>query len=656
MEGDAGKPNPDRSMTQFEWTPEPLISVIVVAWREAPFLLPCLASVRETGQEAPLEMILVLNEPSPGLAVNVAREIVGATVLKFQSNLGFGGGVNVAAESARGRFLLLLNDDSVVERGWLGQLVNTATRRPRAGMVGSTYLHPDGSLQEAGSVLWADGTTSAFGEDGSGANWDFERQVDYCSGGSLLIRKELWDQLGGFDDRYYPAYFEDIDLALRAEDLGWEVWYQPLSVLRHVRSGSSGRLHGFLYQRSRSLFLDRWRPKLGEFQNRGGYETAAWRAMGHPIRVLVLDDHLPDPSIGAGYGRMSDTLTALAADPGIHVAAYPTIAPRMDSSLLRSSGVRVIEDLRGHLGAPGVDYDVVVVSRPNNFLDYHDQIRTRLPGARLIYDAEALFYRRLETKLEVIGDGSERITLKAEAREARDVERWIFSSADAVVCISEEEAALVRSETRSPVHVIEAWFATPTPTTAPFEERSEIGLVAGWAAGPGSPNTLGLVWFAREILPLVRAAIPGCRLLVTGANPPDDVNWLASRVVEFVGHVQDLGSFYNRIRVAISPTLFGAGVKLKTVEAIQYAVPVVTTREAAAGLDPLLHGAVWAANDPTDFAQAIAAIYCDPDVWNAFRDLQLGAVEQFRLGRASTGGWPDLIRDAVANHDRRGER
>jgi GT2 family glycosyltransferase/glycosyltransferase involved in cell wall biosynthesis len=648
MEGDAGKSSSIGSMIQFEWTPEPLISIIVVAWREAPFLLSCLASVKETDKEAPFETILVLNEPSPRLTESVAREIAGATVLKFQSNLGFGGGVNVAAESARGRFLLLLNDDSVVERGWLGQLVNTAIRRPHAGMVGSTYLHPDGTLQEAGSILWSDGTTSAFGEDGSGANWDFERKVDYCSGGSLLIRKELWDQLCGFDDCYYPAYFEDIDLALRADDVGWEVWYQPLSVLRHVRSGSSGRLHGFLYERSRGQFLDRWRPKLGEFQHRCNYETAAWWAMGHPIRVLVLDDHLPDPSIGAGYGRMSDTLTALAEDPGVHVAVYPTIAPRMDSALLRSIGVRVIEDLTGHLGAPGVNYDVVVVSRPNNFLDYHDQIRTTLPGARLIYDAEALFYRRLETRLDFVADGSDRTTLRAEASEARDVERWIFSSADAVVCISEEEAALVRSETASPVHVIEAWFATPTPTTAPFEQRSDIGLVAGWAAGPGSPNALGLVWFAREVLPRVRAAIPGCRLLVTGANPPDDVNWLAGRAVEFVGHVQDLGTFYNRIRVAISPTLFGAGVKLKTVEAIQHAVPVVTTREAAAGLDPLLHEAVWAVNDPADFAQAIAAIYRDPDVWNSFRDVQLGAVEQFGLARAGTRGWPDLIRDAVA--------
>jgi GT2 family glycosyltransferase len=646
---------------EFRPEPEPMVSIIVVAWREAPFLLPCLDSVRESVTGVPYEVLLVLNEPRPALKDRVEREIRGVSVLEFRSNLGFGGAVNVAAERARAGYLLLLNDDSVVERGWLESLVETAERRPGAGMVGSTYLHPDRSLQEAGSVLWDDGSTSAFadetgdgetvrGETGRGG-WCFERKVDYCSGGSLLIRRGVWEALAGFDDRYYPAYFEDIDLALRAGDLGWETWYQPLSILRHVRSGSSGRLHRFLYERSRAQFLDRWGLRLDHLQPRGSFEAAAWRAMGHPIRVLVLDDHLPDPSIGAGYGRMRDTLEALAADPGIHVAIHPTIGARMDPNHLVRLGIRVIDDLDAHLDTPGVDYEVVVVSRPNNFTRFCDLIKKRLPRARMLYDAEALFYRRIEARLELIGDDPEQAELReelgAEGAEAKRTEQQIFSVVDAVVCISEEEANLVRAQADVLVHVVDAWLASPTPTAARFEDRAHIGLVAGWAAGPGSPNTEGLLWFAHEVLPRVRAALPGCRLRVTGGKPPVDITWLEGRSVELVGHVPDIERFYEQIRVAISPTLYGAGVKLKTVEAIQYGVPVVATTEAVGGFDQATREAVWATDDPAQFAEAIVALYRDPDVWAGFRSKELAVSERARPVEATGNRWVRLIRDTV---------
>jgi GT2 family glycosyltransferase/glycosyltransferase involved in cell wall biosynthesis len=646
----------------FPAEPRPKVSIVVVAWREAPFLLPCLASVSENVTGAPYEVLIVLNEPSPVLTEKVQREVTGARVLPFRTNLGFGGAVNAAAQAAAGQYLLLLNDDSVVERGWLESLVDTAERRPAAGMVGSTYLHPDGSLQEAGSVLWRAGATSAFStEAGEAASWRFERQVDYCSGGSLLVRKDVWDQLAGFDDRYYPAYFEDIDLALRARELGWEVWYQPLSILRHVRSGSSGRLHQFLYERSRQQFLERWGHRLEEMQARGDFERAAWRAMGRPTRVLILDDHLPDRGIGAGYGRMRDTVEALASDPGIHLAVHPTVEARMDPAQLAQLGVRVVTDLESHLATEGVGYDVVVVSRPNNFAEFHDLLRKRLPDAKVVYDAEALFYRRLEAQLEhltsgdgaPVGEAGAVEALASELDEARRREQWIFGAADAVVCISEEEAALVRRDAAGPVHVIEAWLATPSPTVAPFEERADIGLVAGWAAGPGSPNAEGLLWFAHEVLPKVRAALPGCRLRVTGANPPADVSWLAGRSVEFVGFVHDLSLFYEQIRVAISPTPYGAGVKLKTVEAIQHGVPVVATTDAVGGIDPDLRRAVWATDDPAEFAGAIVAFYRDPDVWAAYRQRELAVGEAGRSSRPNSSRWIELIRDTVGATDDR---
>jgi GT2 family glycosyltransferase/glycosyltransferase involved in cell wall biosynthesis len=635
-------------VTVFPLEPDPVVSIVIVAWRDAPLLLTCLESVRENVTGVPYEVILVLNEPSSDLVTQVERNVRGATVLRFRSNLGFGGGVNVAAARARGPYLMLLNDDAVVERGWLEALVETIRRRIRCGMAGSTYLHPDGSLQEAGSVLWSDGNTSAVGDEIPTGDWRFERRVDYCSGGSLLIRKEAWDQLGGFDDRYYPAYFEDLDLALRAGDEGWEVWYQPLSVLRHVRSASAGRLKTFLYERSRSQFLDRWGPRLHDYQDRGQYEAAIWRAMGHPLRILVIDDFLPDESIGAGYGRTLEMVLQFAATPGFHVAIYPAVGRASARPDLVEAGVRVVSQLRGHLDT-GAGYDVVIFSRPNNFWNFHDLVKARLPDAKLIYDAEALFFRRLEAKVEFDAPEERRAAAK-EAAEIRRLEEWILATADAVVCISDDEAQTVGQMTDAPVHVIDSWLATKQLTTAPFEQRMHIGLVAGWLAGPGSPNCHGLLWFAREVLPRIRAELPGCRLLVTGADPPPDVSWLAGRSVEFVGHVPKLRDFYSQIRVAISPTLYGAGVKMKTVEAIQSGVPVVATTEAVGGLSPTEREAVWTADDPGAFAEAVVALHRDVDAWNATRSIQAELVARPQ-GSSSTPRWLDVIEETVRMSD-----
>jgi GT2 family glycosyltransferase/glycosyltransferase involved in cell wall biosynthesis len=629
---------------EFKQHPNPLVSIIVVAWRQAPLLLTCLESVIENVVDVDYEMLLVLNEPSVALANQVEREVTGAQVMRFRSNLGFGGGVNYAASRASGKYLVLLNDDSEVERGWLESLIDTMTRRPQCGMVGSTFIHTDGTLQEAGSILWSDGHSSAVGDGGSVGFMAFERRVDYCSGGSLLIRKELWDQLGGFDDRYYPAYYEDLDLSLRAAEAGWQVWYQPASVVHHVRSASAGRLRLFLDGRSHSQFVERWEEKLKDYEPAGAIERGVWRAMGRPLRILVLDDHVPDPSIGAGYGRMHDTLQALTSDEGIHVDYYPTVGSKHTTPSLARMGVRIIGDLESHVTTDGVDYEVVIIARPNNFQNFYWLMRKHFPLARVIYDAESLFFRRLEAKVAFARDDDEREDIIREAEWARELEENIFASVDSVVCISEAEAEVVRRHTDRPVHIVEAWLTSPTPTSAPFEARRHIGLVAGWAAGAGSPNCEGLLWFAREVLPKVRAALPGCRLLVTGSRPPADVNWLEGRYVSFVGHVQDLSDFYNRVRVVISPTRYGAGVKLKTVEAIQYGVPVVATGEAVGGLSSTLLDAVWTSDDPDRFAEGVIALARDRDLWERYRTAELGHTDVAHSRDPHLRQWISIVR------------
>ena len=291
-----------------------------------------------------------------------------------------------AQSAARGQYIVLLNDDCVAQTGWLESLVEAVPRHARCGIVGSTNLNPDGTLQEAGSVVWRDGSTACIGEGMAADQMRFERRVDYVSGGSCLIRKDVWNELGGFDDAYYPAYYEDVDLCLRAAEAGWEVWYQPLAVVCHARSASTSALfRHFLFQRARETFVNRWSQFLETRESSGEKERAMWKGMGAPMRVLVIDDEIPEPGAGSTY----DMLSTLEQEPDTHVAIYASLPSRPLPSVYALRTVRIVSDLEEHLATGGVSYDVVVIPLPRNRELFRDLLARYLPGAKVVHDAGA---------------------------------------------------------------------------------------------------------------------------------------------------------------------------------------------------------------------------------------------------------------------------
>jgi glycosyltransferase involved in cell wall biosynthesis len=448
-------------------------------------------------------------------------------------------------------------------------------------------------------------------------------------------------------DQYYPAYYEDIDFSLSAAEAGWETWYQPASTVVHERSTSTKPMvRSFLMAKGAEQFKRRWKDVLPSFEPYGEVERAVWHGMGCPTRVLVIDDRIPDARKGSGFGRMRDTLASLAQQSDLYLSFHPCVSA--GDTPFPINGVRVITDLEQHLFTDGVEYDVVIVSRPDGFSLYHELIDEHLPDAAKIYDAEALFSRRLEMQVEHLPDGT-RNRMKAYAAQMKELETSIVRWADRIVCISNIEADIVRSITQNPVYVVSPRLDLVHPTDAGFHERSDIGFVAGWLAGPGAPNSDGLLWFAREVLPKVRARQPEALLRVTGFNPPSDVRWLAGPQIEFVGEVSDLGCFYEGIRVAISPTRFGSGVKIKSVEAVQYGVPLVCTSEAARGLPSPIRDAVWVADSPDEFAEAVADLLTDDRAWKRMRDHCLAAEYSTSSedSKTETWAWPAIVRESV---------
>jgi hypothetical protein len=188
-------------------------------------------------------------------------------------NRGVAGGYNLARESARGEFLVLLHDDVEVWSGWLEALVEAADECPEAGAVGSRALNPDGTLQAAGAIVWRDGMTHALGrgEPADTPAHRVRRRVDYCGSNALLVRMGTWDAVGGLDEGFFPAYHVDVDLGMKIRAHGQVVLYEPLSQVTHHRWGfETGRSYRlFAGRRNHQLFVEKWKSALESHVARG---------------------------------------------------------------------------------------------------------------------------------------------------------------------------------------------------------------------------------------------------------------------------------------------------------------------------------------------------------------------------------------------------
>jgi GT2 family glycosyltransferase/glycosyltransferase involved in cell wall biosynthesis len=633
----------------------PRATVVILVQRNAPQAIAAVKSLHRASERGlAFETILLLNGADEATATQIRRGCRGIRIEKSVANLGFGGGCNWVASQSQAEYLVFLNDDVLVDAGWLDALVDAADSDPEIGAVGSRVRYPDGTLQEAGSIIWRDGYTMPVGRGlpASGPAWRFRRDVDYCSASALLVRRSEFEAVGGFDEAYYPAYYEDVDLCLAIAQRGKRIVFEPRAELVHFESQSStGFFKAFLFRRNHRRLTQKWRSVLetrfgqGDLNDPVAVKRAIARAQGASINVLVIDDQLPDPGLGSGYGRTLELVHDLA-DRRFAVKFYASNCPVPDVAGVGALGVEVVtRSLRDELVECA--FDIAIISRPHNYDLCAPLIREMLPDCRICYDVESLFFRRIEKQAHVETDIAERTRLRALAADGKESEFAIIRAVDRVVCISHEERRIVESiEGHPPVDFMLPIARTIEPTLGDFSSREPLAIfVAGWMAGAVSPNADGIRWFCREVLPIIRRQAPLFRVIVTGGSPPPNVTELASASVAFVGYVADLAPLYARARVAISPLRFGAGVKIKTIEAIQHGLPVVATSVGAEGFRVDNPDAIVVEDDPDRFADAIAEIVLRESSWTVRREAALAEARGWLT--MPTTRWSDVCESMV---------
>ena len=538
--------------------------------------------------------------------------------------------------------MLFLNNDTVVTAGWLDALVRCIERTPRAGLVGSKLVYPDGRLQEAGGIVFDDGSgwnVGRFG-DPDDPRYSFRREVDYCSGAAILLRRALFERLGRFDARYTPAYYEDTDLAFAVRAAGLEVHVEPASVVVHfegITSGTDTASGTKRYQVvNRDKFVGKWKDALARQPKPGTPITvAATHRAKH--RVLIVDATTPMPDHDSGSLRMVNLMRVLA-DLGCQTSFLPENRLYVEryTAALQELGVEALyapyaQDPLKLLRERGREFDLVILSRHYVAAPYLGLVRLHAPQARVVFDTVDLHYLREQRAAELAGDAA----LARHAAATRAQELRLIRECDVTLVVSPVEQALLvqdapgaRVEVLSNVHEVYG-------CRRPFGERSDLVFVGGFQH---PPNTDAVAWFVGEVFPHVRAELPDVRVHVIGSRVPEAIRALADERVIVHGYVEDILPYMDGCRVSIAPLRYGAGVKGKVNMAMSCGLPVVATSAAVEGMHVRVGEDVLVADDPVAFAANVVRLYRDEALWNTLSANGLANVERhfsFAAARAA---------------------
>jgi GT2 family glycosyltransferase/glycosyltransferase involved in cell wall biosynthesis len=598
---------------------EPTVSIVIPVYNKIAYTVACLRSLAEHAGAVAFETIVVDDGSGDDTPAKLAQ-VEGVRVIRNAANLGFIGSCNAGAAVARGEYVLFLNNDTVVTAGWLEALLRCFEQEPEAGLVGARLVYPDGRLQEAGGIVFDDASGWNYGrfDDPDDPRYRFRREADYCSGAAIMLPRALFEQLGRFDTRYAPAYYEDTDLAFAVRAAGLRVFYEPASTVVHFEGITSGTDTTSGIKRyqvvNHGKFREKWRDALAHQPAPG---TPIGLAATHRAqrRVLIVDATTPAPDQDSGSLRMVNLMRVLR-DLGCQVTFLPDNRAWVErySEALQALGVEVlyhpyVSDPVAWFRARGAEFDAIVLSRHYVASHYVGLARLHAPRARLIFDTVDLHYLRERRAAELAG----REDLARQAAATRTQELRLMRECDVTVVVSPAERELLavdapgaRVEILSNVHEVYG-------CRRPWAERRDLVFVGGFEH---PPNADAVIWFVGEVFARIRAALPDVRFHIVGSKLTPAVQALAGDGVEVHGYLPDLAPMMDGCRVSVAPLRYGAGVKGKVNMAMSYGLPVVATPVAVEGMHVRSGEDVLVADDAAAFADAVVQAYRDETLWN----------------------------------------
>jgi GT2 family glycosyltransferase len=603
---------------------DPVVSIVIPVHNKYHLTLQCLRALQVNTDVTAYEVI-VINDASSDWTKSALANVRGVRVINIQDNLGYLRATNLGISAARGKYVALLNNDTIPLSGWLDRLVEKLDRDSEIGIAGAKLLYPSLQVQELGSQIFSDGSGWNLGKhaDHFSPEHSFTRDVDYVSAAAILVRADLLAKTNGFDELYIPAYYEDADLAMQARKFGLKVVAVHDSFVIHIEGGSHGTdvKQGVKHYQlaNKAKFVDKWSAELVSHWNPEEGPRIESKRNSKGI-VLIYDSQIPQGLRDAGSQRATQIAKNLS-ELGFHVIYF---SPDKSVSIIdviqfRDIGIEIHTDhdtLISSLENRSDRVRGIWIQRISVASSFFNSIRKKFPKTPIIFDTIDLVSSRIRSEKQK--DMHSEMTLN----EAISLEKRFTAQSSLTLTVSEAEKSLLQTLVPS-ANIETLWMSFETVKDVQIKSGlKNVGLFVGNFRH--TPNKVSLKWFVKEVFPqvLIKHADFVLNVVGTGLSPAEIAD-IDTDGINFLGFVDDLGPVYAAAKVVVVPLQYGAGIKGKTCEAFSHSSAVVSTSFGVEGLR-LTDGVDYLLADNADtFALQVCKVLGDEKL---SRDLSYAAL------------------------------
>ncbi|MGN6646859.1 MAG: glycosyltransferase [Cytophaga sp.] len=622
---------PDDKTIVFKQHAAPDVSIIIPIYNQAAYTINCLSGLYHNISNRYTCEIIVVNDQSTDNSLQLLTEkFSGIHVITNASNLGFVRSCNAGAAQAKGTYICFLNNDTYVQPNWLEVLVDRIKPDNSIGLVGSMLIYPNGELQEAGGIIWNNGNGYNFGKHDHryASTFNYVREADYISGASILLRKEDFNALGGFDELFVPAYYEDTDLCFSVRHkLNKKVVYCPASKALHYEGITSGtnlnagvKKHQVI---NKEKFLTKWKKELDAYYFNEDVKNIPASLLKYykQKHILIIDSYVPCYNKESGSNRLFRIIKIIqqlgykitflpddkkALQPYTHELQEMGVEVLFRSKKYYTSIVRQLNEI-----LPSID--IAWICRPELFEKYHPGL-SKNQNIKFIYDTIDLHFLRLKRENELFPHK------KNDWKAVKNMELSAAGKATVTLAITPADETILRdlhvknTAVIPNIHTIR--YDVSNNESGEFNKRSGLLFIGGYNH---PPNTDAVVWLVKQIMPLVWKKIPDMNVTLLGNNPNKEVLKLISEQVHVPGFIDDVTPHFNAHKVFVAPLRYGAGMKGKIGQSLEFGLPVISTGIGVEGMNMIHEKNVLVAETEQSLADCIIKLYTDEQLWNTLR-------------------------------------
>eukprot|EP01132_Coremiostelium_polycephalum_P015393 gene15393-18596_t len=632
----------------FQNFSNPVVSIIISSSNPFIYTYNCLRSILENTAGIAYEIILITDD-----VTNQNDQFLASTsIIRIRKDQKANLTVlqNRAAEIANGEFLCFLDHRTLLNDQWLKNMLSVFDYDPETGVVCPKFIYSYGLLKAAGNVINVHGEEVNYGryDDAEQFDYNYIKETGFGSSACLLVKKTTFNQAGKFSSGYDVRFYIDADFCYTVKtNLNKKIYYQPLTHIVHFEglvSGQPKSQKGSQTTLSKQHFIQKWNtilmPPPESIKERKDQKS-----------ILIIDATLPKPDQDSGSKRLFELIKLFQSiNLQVYFLAHQGLRVDPYYSNLVNIGIRVIysrypkEKLVKKIPDLLPSIDLAWISRPDINQIYGPAIQA-IKLIPWIYDTVDLHFIRLQRAFEL--SDMDPIKIEEKIKPIRALELRLANLASHTITVTDvEKQILIKNKIKnvSVIPNVHAKLITDKDNPG-FEERKDLVFIGSYAH---EPNIDAAVWLAKEIMPLVWNTNPEIKLLLLGSKPTPEVLALTSDRIDVPGFIHDVEPYFINSRVFVAPLRYGAGMKGKIGQSLEYGLPIVSTKIGIEGM-PLIDGQnVLVGETAIEFAAKIIELYKSPELWYKIQRNSILALEEYTPENVATK-LKDLLKELTLN-------